>query len=69
MYICGIEKKNERIVTIFENVMTKFHELPEQPSYLIGQVTHRILLAILNASCFATDESRYLLDPQNRANA
>ena len=30
MYICGIEKKNERIVTIFENVMTKFHE---QPSY------------------------------------
>ena len=26
--------KNERIITIFENFMTKFHELPEQPSYV-----------------------------------
>ena len=26
--------KNERIITIFENFMTKFHKLPEQPSYV-----------------------------------
>ena len=27
------QTKNERIISIFENGMTKFHELPEQPSY------------------------------------
>ena len=26
----------ERIISIFDNFMTKFHELPEQPSYLVS---------------------------------
>ena len=28
-------KKNERIIPIFEHFKFKFHELPEQPSYII----------------------------------
>ena len=34
MSTCDISK-NERIILIFENFMTKFHELPEQPSYIL----------------------------------
>ena len=26
--------KNKRIISIFDNFITKFHELPEQPSYI-----------------------------------
>ena len=32
MSTCDISK-NERIVKIFKHFMTKFHELPEQPTY------------------------------------
>ena len=35
MSSCYIKKKNERIISIFENCMTEFHERPEQPSYYI----------------------------------
>ena len=27
--------KHERSISIFEHFMTKFHELPEQPSYVL----------------------------------
>ena len=33
MSTCDISKY-ERSISIFEHFMTKFHELPEQPSYL-----------------------------------
>ena len=32
MSTCDMSK-NERIISIFETFMTKFHELPKQPSY------------------------------------
>ena len=47
MSTCDI-LKHERGILIFEHFMTKFHELPKQPSYIyILWKIDRILLSVL----------------------
>ena len=56
MSFCDI-KKNERIISIFENFMTKFHELPEQPSYIsdLVKIQYSYFFYFKRGRCFHSD--------------
>ena len=58
MSTCDI-LKHERGILIFEHFMTKFHELPEQPSYL-GCIINENLDFTVTAECLAESAERAL---------